>query len=328
VSYAECHRKPVQLRYYADDYDEERHRTTVELLRRVRAETGLAIKITRVGEKYDTDYSEFSRVERGDASEVYDRDFHRNQILSDHLGSDTPAGAFKNAKGTRAYINGTVGVVNDDHLLWATQWNGESDSEAFDISYPHDLLRFVRDRGVDGLSDRLDQLEAERTGPPVERVVRNQFASAGPLSGEVEREQPVGRTVAVSNPEIGWSQSGAENLATRNVDLVVETDDTHWVVEVKREYSAQTFDHALGQVIVSEELYRRDTGVNEAKTRRGLVFGQLQSAVAVGSKRRMFTEMLQLAERYDTTVFVGVDDGEYVRATTKNADDLPVAHWE
>lgn len=42
----------------------------------------------------------------------------------------------------------------------------------------------------------------------------------------------------------------------------------------------------------------------------------------------MFAEMLRLAERYDTTVFVGVDDEEYVRATPENADSIPVAHWE
>lgn len=316
----------MQLRYYADNYDEEENRETVELLRRVTRQTRLTVEIIRITERHDVDYSTFDTVTSENRSDVYDRDFNRNQTLSDNLGDRTPSQAFKNAKGTRAFINGVVGVANDDgHLLWATRWSGRSDDGR--LNYALNFLESVATEGVEPVREHLDSLESD-AGPPIEKVIRNQFARSDVIPDPAEKEVEVGRSAALTGDERRGEKNLLSNLATRDVDIVARGSEIHWVVEVKREYKAGTFDKALGQVIVSDELYRSDNDLDVSETQKAVVFGQLQRATANPAKRRVFGEVVEIAERHDVQVYVGVDDEVYKQVTTSNFEDIPAAHWE
>lgn len=324
----------MRLRYYADNYDEEENRETVELLRQVDTQTDINLEVTRVTEEHDVDYSVFDTVNNENKSEVYNRDFSRNQTLSDNLGDRTPSQEFKNGQGTRKQINGKIAITDDSgNLLWATPRSGRGEDGR--ANYAVNFLESVAIEGIESVQNYLDSLESD-AGPPVEKVIQNQFARSDVVPEPVEKEVEVGQSVVRDKREQQdqtnrgpWVDLNPfSNLATRNVDIVARGPETHWIVEVKREYSAGTFDKALGQVIVSDELYRSDNDLDASETQKAVVFGQLQQATEYPAKRRMFGEVVEIAERHDVQVYVGVDDGVYKQVTTSNFEDIPAAHWE
>jgi len=118
-----------------------------------------------------------------------------------------------------------------------------------------------------------------------------------------------------------------ENISTRDVDLIIR-GEKDWIIEVKREYSAGKFDTALGQVIVSDELYKTDNDLEEEDTQRAVVFGQLKSAVSNSAKRRVFGRIVEIAHQNNVRIYAGVDDGEFREVTEHNYNEFPTGHWD
>ena len=318
------HRR-MRLRYYADHYDEVDHQSTVSKLESVERETNLAVEIERMNRRHETDYSAFGNVTESTKSDVYDRDFHRNQTLSDNL-TRTPAKEYKTNSGT-ILITGLIGVVDSGELLWATPRSGVSD-DGDNLDYAIEFCNYVLENGQTGIQTHLDNLEAETTGPPVERVVRNQFEKSGCIQGDTASELTVGASLAVTGDEPRRAQNMRKNFATRDVDLVIDGSDTTWILEIKREYTAGKFDTALGQVLISDSLYQADHGLSEADTQRAVVFGQLQSSLGNQAKRRVFGHIIKTAHEHDVRVFAGVSDGEFREVTENNYQSFPVGHWD
>lgn len=315
----------MKLRYYADHYDETDHHTTVSKLELIQRETNLAVEIERMNPRHETDYSPFEAVIESTRSDVYDRDFHRNQTLSDNL-TRTPAQEYKTNSGTPV-INGLVGVVASGGLLWATPRRGASDN-GDNLAYAIDFCEYVIENGQTGIETHLDNLEAETTGPPVERVVRNQFEKSGCIHGETDAEVTVEASLAVTGDESRGTQNFRENFATRDVDLVIDGFDTTWILEIKREYTAGKFDTALGQVLISDSLYRADHGLSKVETQRAVVFGQLHSSLGNQAKRRVFGHIIKTAHGHDVRIFAGVGDGEFKEVTESNYRSFPIGHWD
>jgi len=69
----------MNLRYYADNFDQEENNRTLTLLETIQEETDIQVEIERITERHSVSYSGFNTVDENDRSEVYDRDSHRTR---------------------------------------------------------------------------------------------------------------------------------------------------------------------------------------------------------------------------------------------------------
>lgn len=315
----------MRLRYYADDYDEDRNAKAVKLLQKITEQTDLTVEVERIREKYSESYSDFDIVRSGQMTEVYDRDFHRNQTLSGNIRK-TPSETYKTNSGN-IMIGGLVGVVRDERPAYVTPWSGEKEGEK-SLHHSINFLEFILKKGQSGVNEFLNKTATDNSGPPTERVVRNRFTKSGVIQGSVQTEVSVGTLAATPGDYSRREQNLQQSLATRSVDLVVNQPERDWVVEIKREYDAGTFDHVFGQVLVSDTLYREDNNLSEDDTQRVIVFGQLKSSVDSSPKRRTFGRIVKLAQEHDVRIFVGVDNESFEEVSTENHNTIPTQAME
>lgn len=302
----------MRLRYYADARDEQEHEEILNRLRRVHHQHGIPIEVERVDPRHDSVEPYPGDVREADLNSVYDRDFSYNQTLSKTVGR-SPADAFKTNSG-HEMIRGIVGVV-DDGLQWATRFGGSSnESDELDPDkYTIDFLDEVLERGQEALAER-----TRETNSRTEKDVINEFVRESVVEGEVNREVEVGNSVVVEEDVLPLDLDVAENWFTRKVDLIIEGPEYDWVVEVKKEYSASEYDTVLGQVLVSDELYREDESLAEADTKRAIVFGSNESGFIENVP--IPEHLVAFAQSHGIEMFVGDGDGNFRCLSESGAD--------
>lgn len=291
----------MELRYYADTHDEDDHEAVLNRLRRVQHRLEIPVEVERVKLRHGPVEPYPGDVCEGDLGTVYDRDFSYNQTLSANVGRQ-PSDTFQTTSGYKT-ISGVVGVV-DDGLQWATRFGGSSDEdeEPRPDRYTIDFLDDVLDRGHEALTERTTEPNSK-----TEKDMVNDFVRANIIEGEVCREPEVGGSVVAEEDVSPLDPEIAKNWFTRKVDLIIEGPEYDWVVEVKREYGASEFDKVLGQVLVSDELYREDEALTEADTKRAIVFGSNEAGFF--GNVPIPEHLVAFAQSHGIEVFVGDDDG-------------------
>lgn len=302
----------MKLRYYADSYDEDDHEAVLNRLRRVQHRLEIPVEVERVRPRHGPIEPYPADVRDGDLEAVYERDFSHNRTLSANVGCP-PSDAFQTNSRNKT-ISGIVGIV-DDGLQWATQFRGTSreDRERNPDKYTVEFLDDVLERGREALAERTTE-PSRRT----EKDVVNEFVRANVIEGEVRREPEVGGSVVVEEDVSPLDSDVAENWFTRKVDLIIEGPEYDWVVEVKREYGASEFDAVLGQVLVSDELYREDEGLAEADTKRAIVFGSNETGFVENVP--IPEQMVAFAQSHGIEVFVG-DEASNFRCLSESGAD-------
>ena len=307
----------MKLRYYADAYDGQDHEATIERLIHVHNHHDIAVEIDRVRPKHGP-LPEFPGPVRDvEMEEIYNRDFDYNRTLSSHY-CKSPSQVFKTNNSNRPTINGLVGVI-DNKLHWCTRYRGEpsDDSRSNPTEYTGPFLDEVVERGEEALQDRIDRDSEQGVS---ERDIRNEFAYSGPIDGDFDTEVSVGQSIVTSDDQSYRTRNLAENLATRNIDLVIQSSNVDWVIEVKKSYNADSFDTVLGQVLVSDQLYREDNELNEDETQQAIVFGDIPGSISMAGRDGIFGYLVGFAYSHDIEVFVK-GANKYLRLTDFNQDE-------
>lgn len=285
-----------KLRYYADAHDEEDHEAILRLLRRVHDRHGVPVEIERIESEHGPITAFLGEIRRSTTDDAYDRDFYNNRRLSRNVG-DPPSTAFQTNSGYRM-IRGVVGVI-DGGLAWATRY-ASSNNEPDPSRYSVDFLEAVAESGVGVIEDQY----GERSGEHEEDVV-DRFARSNTLAGDVDTEVVVGKSL-IPDQLNEATYNMTRTVATRRVDLVARHSGRDWIVEAKKEWDAGSFDTALGQVQVSDHLYRLDNGLDEGETRKALLFGGFPSFPGT---RPLTAYLVSIAAELGVEIFVETDDG-------------------
>lgn len=321
----------MKLRYYADSSFEDDHRRVLDRLRSVADTWDVPVEICRVRERHG-DVEGFPGEVRTDSIEAaYERDFKYNDTLSANLGH-SPSDAFETKSGLIT-IAGSVGVVADGQLRWATMLSGtppdahSGTAHTYSVSFLDDVL----DRGPSAVEEAVGVEDEEPPDPAPDTGGRDTVADfvasgAGGLDvGEeaVSRDVTVGSSTALHDGMSEGARRVARDLATRTVDAVVEAD-VHWVIEEKREFTAETFDAAIGEILLADALYRADQGLLDEDTRRAVIFGEFPGGIDLTDQPEMLSFVVGYAKSLEIDLFVGVDpDGvgtrrrEFVHMTAR-----------
>jgi len=303
----------MMLRYYSDSYNEEDHEAVLNNLKQINDKFDIEVEVERINERHGQIQGFPGDIRKSDKEEVYERDFSYNRALSRNIG-ETPSSAFKNAKGTRITITGYVGIVQED-LQWATRFRGtpRKDFDGNASKYTIPFLNQVLEKGKQELENKIDN---EKSGG--ERSVVNKFIKNDSIKGDVEREVAVGTSVALNESQSKKTQNVARQLSTRNIDIVIKGEQNHWVIEAKKEYNSDSFDTVLGQVIVSDALYRQDNDLDGEETQKAVLFGQGPTNIA--GQASMMGFLVGLAKSRNVDIFMADKNGEFTCLTS----DLPV----
>ena len=112
----------IKIRYYADDFDEQRHERKIKLLNEIYNRHGIPVEIIRVQPKHGSISTFQGNIEYLSEKDAWKRDFSRNKDLSRNLG-EAPSRIFKSRSGKNLFIAGAVGVVADGILQWAALYD-------------------------------------------------------------------------------------------------------------------------------------------------------------------------------------------------------------
>ncbi|MGC8933503.1 MAG: zinc ribbon domain-containing protein, partial [Candidatus Methanodesulfokora sp.] len=88
----------IKIRYYADDYEQERHKKKVDLLNKIHERHGIAVEIVRVDPRHGPLLGFQGSIESIPEEEAWKRDFSRNRDLSRNIG-EQPSRVFKTRSG-------------------------------------------------------------------------------------------------------------------------------------------------------------------------------------------------------------------------------------
>ncbi|RYJ14686.1 hypothetical protein ELS19_12485 [Halogeometricum borinquense] len=298
----------MKLRYYADSYKEEEHREVLEKLTGITEEFGIEVEVERIRERHGAITGFPGEIRESDIENVYNRDFSYNRTLSSNIG-EPPSSAFKNAKSTRITITGYVGIV-EDGLQWATRLMGtpREDYDGDPSKYTITFLDQVLEYGESELEDKIDNEPGED-----ERSVVNQFIESNVIEGDVQREVAVGTSIALNEEQSWKAQNVARQLSTRNVDIVIQGQEYDWVIEAKKAYNSNSFDTVLGQVLVSDALYRQDNNLDENDTKKAVVFGKGPTNIA--GQLSMMGFLTGFAKSRGVEVFISDRENGFIRLT-------------
>ena len=296
----------MKLRYYADAPNYDDHEQIIDLLYTISDKYGITVEIERVNNRYGSIQVFPGDIRENSPEDVYDRDFHYNRTLGSNI-DESPSQAFKTS-GRHVDIDGYVGII-DDGLVWATTNRGDQIGYGPDIDATDTTLGFldqVANHGLEAIEEKyMDEDERERT-------VIEQFLTADVVDGTVHRDVVVGRSQLPDSPAHGVDSSVGE-IVTRTVDAIIETDESDWIVQTAKTFEASTFDTALGQVLVSDRLYRLDTDDN-TDTTLAIVFNTVPWELDIDAVPAAVDQLTTISDGPDVRVFAG-RDGEFKQVT-------------
>jgi len=303
----------MKLRYYADSSFEDDHRGVLDRLRSISDTWDLPVEICRVRKRHGEIENFPGYIEADSIEDAYERDFKYNETLSSNMGH-APSDAFE-TKGGLITIAGSVGVVVAGDLQWATMLSGtppdthSGTAHTYSISFLDDVL----DRGPTALEEKTDTgggTDWVDPGGGTDTISEFVEADAGGIEdvddAAIRRDVTVGASTAITTGMSDGARQVARDVATRTVDAIIEGED-HWVIEEKREFTSETFDAAIGEILLADALYRADEGLLEADTRRAVIFGEFPGGIDLTDQPEMLSFIVGYAKSLEIDLFVGVD---------------------
>jgi len=140
-----------------------------------------------------------------------------------------------------------------------------------------------------------------------ERELVEHFTESGFISGRVKTECTVGNVDIMENDWDTVRPPDSKESFTREVDVIIQSDNRDWIIEAKKEYSTIGFDAVVGQVLVSDFLYRTEKELSESETTRAILLGEIYTDLeedTVDADR-----FDQLLSRYDIKRIVPDESG-------------------
>ena len=305
----------MKLRYYADSSFEDDHRGVLDRLRSINDTWDLPVEICRVRKRHGEIENFPGYIETDSIEDAYERDFKYNDTLSSNMGH-APSDAFE-TQGGLITIAGSVGVVLGGDLQWATMLSGtppdthSGTAHTYSISFLDDVL----DRGLTALEEKTETDDDGGTdwvdpGGGTDTISEFVDADAGGLEAVTEsavrRDVTVGASTAFTTGMSDGARQVARDVATRTVDAIIE-GEVHWVIEEKREFTSETFDEAIGEILLADALYRADEGLLEEDTRRVVIFGEFPGGIDLTDQPEMLSFIVGYAKSLDIDLFVGTD---------------------
>jgi hypothetical protein len=149
----------------------------------------------------------------------------------------------------------------------------------------------------------------------MEEQLIDRFVKQSPIEGKVTREMAVGRDLVDTSGITG----NYENMITdgqppREIDLVFESEDIYWIIEAKSKYNTEKFDRALGQAIVSAELFRLEQNLDDKQTQPAMLFGNTTASSNLGIQDELFS----IASQYGIQIFVEDSESGFTQVTTNS----------
>ena len=286
----------IKIRYYADDFEKKRHERKIELLNEIYNHHGIDIEITRVDPRHGLLPKFQGNMEEISEKEAWKRDFSRNRDLSRNIG-ERPSRIFKTRSGNIA-IASAVGVV-DGNLQWAALYDQGMN-----------FLEKVLKEGESAVKEVYTK-EEERENLH-ERTIR-EFAEAGIISGSPKFGVIVG---SLSEKEMEkydrrW-RDFARRMVEKEIDLVIESHDKDWIVEVKPEFTSNNVEKGLGQVMLYYYLYQIKNP--HKKTGKVLVFAKPFRMTGMKfdyGKKESLKQMIEALKNYSVHVWFRYDEKKF-----------------
>lgn len=302
----------MRLRYYADSSYEDDHETVLALLERIYDEWEIPVEIVRIRERHGP-IDGFPGDITGDSIEAaFEADFEYNRTLATNTGH-TPADAYQTKSGLIT-IAGCVGIVDGD-LEWATMLSGEPpDTHRGGVSdtYTISFLRRVLEEGRPSMEAKLEsetvEEEASETRDVLQEFVATDHVEIRP-SGTVSRETTVGTSTAQDTDLSVGADRLAREMGSRTVDGILE-GAVNWVIQVKEEFTATTFDTAIGEVVVADWLYRATEDLPATETTPAILFGGVSGGVHLPDDPDLLAQCGAIAADLGVEVFVGFEPEE------------------
>jgi hypothetical protein len=290
----------IKIRYYADDYEKQRHERKIEVLNEIYNRHGIAVEITRVDPRHGPLPKFQGNVEEISEEDAWKRDFSRNKDLSRNIG-EPPSKVFKTNSGNLV-ISGSVGVVVDGILQWAALYDDGLN-----------FLRRVLDRGESAIKEVYTlREEAEDLH---ERVIR-EFAEAKLVPGNPKFGVPVGELTESELAKYDWDwRNFARRMVEKEIDLVMENPDRDWIIEVKPEFTSDNVEKGLGQLMLYEYLYRIKNP--HKKTEKALVFAKIKITRTKFDygKEESLKQMMEALKYYGINVWLRYSEKQFLKLT-------------
>jgi hypothetical protein len=290
----------IKIRYYADDYEKQRHERKIELLNEIYSRHRIAVEITRVYPHHGPLPKFQGNIEEISEENAWKRDFSRNRDLSRNLG-EAPSKVFKTRSGNLV-ISSAVGVVVDGILQWAALYD-----EGLNF------LQKVLDRGesavkeVYTLREKMEDLH--------EKVIR-EFAEAKVVPGNPKFGVVVGELAESELAKYDWDwRNFAKRMVEKEIDLVMENPERDWIIEVKPEFTSDNVEKGLGQLMLYEYLYRIKNP--HKKIEKALVFAKIKITRTKFDygKEESLKQMMEALKYYGINVWLRYDEKQFYKLT-------------
>lgn len=290
----------IKVRYYADDFEKQRHERKIELLNEIHIRHGIAVEITRVDSRHGTLPDFQGNLEEISEKEAWKRDFSRNRDLGRNIG-EQPSRIFKTRSGNIA-IASAVGVV-DGNLQWAVLYD---QGVAF--------LGNVLEHGENAVKKVYTKEEKKENLH--ERAIR-EFVEAEVIPGTPRYGVIVGSLAEKEMEKYDWRwRDFARRMVEKEIDLVIENHDKDWIIEVKPEFTSNNVEKGLGQVMLYERLYQLKNP--NKKTEKVLVFAKpyriTQTKFDYG-KEESLKQIIEVLRSYGVHVWLRYNERKFQKLT-------------
>ncbi|NIQ08061.1 MAG: hypothetical protein GWO20_20800 [Candidatus Korarchaeota archaeon] len=254
----------MQLRYYAPH--PSRHKDVLNLLKKIKEERGIQYQIANL----TSEEGNFPLEEK--EKRHYEKEFiPQASDLKRQTGSGIRK-VLRSKSGGHYHLAGTIAIVENARVKYFVSPFDPRKREM--LEYDKDIrlgfLKMVLDEGKEALRRFLKEPALEKTEE--ERLI-HRFIDSGILKGEFEVEVRVGKRRMKYAAEKAHStdlfvegeESGEEPYYYRRVDAICDGEEATWVLEAKKDLNNQV----IGQVLVSDFLYRED--FPEKETKKGII---------------------------------------------------------
>lgn len=289
----ECVSKVVDmryLRYYAPDYDQNKHEKILQLLEEIKRKHGIEYEEIPVKKR-----EWYNRKPVMTEREVYENHLkpQTRVIKSNDLDTETVAKKFKSRSGN-IFVAGTIAVIDNKKVLWGTPFKQSEFSEEILEKGRRLINKFQYGKEVKDIHSELFKRLKENNLPQPEirdkvwlREIVVGFRKAGIRKEDVNREyyddmakkydeetKIVDKKMCELNliDDRCYKKTLQKNLSSKYgflpslsvmfVDFLVLSEGSNWVIEGKKKLNYE----AIGQVLVYNDLLKEDyLGLGEIK---------------------------------------------------------------
>lgn len=208
-------------------------------------------------------------------------------------------------------VRKNLASVKGNPLLFQTVALMDEDVPQYYVKGKEECIEFLNkllSRGQEYLRELLET--DQRT---LESDTIRDFRNSGVVKGQFKENVLVGlhdvkRKFETSKYTVRQYEL-AKNVAAKKIDLICEQGGETWIFEVKKEFTSDSVEQALGQVLIYDYLFNEDNIT--IKTRKGVIFGTNPLTGDWGhllGKKEAFDNIQRVFAAYGIKVFVkGID---------------------